>query len=273
MNLRTRDCLFLILSLGFAYGRASITPGVTEIDLIFPHNDSYSPSPLTPIIFAIQNPRLLSSFNPTISYSIEQENVEAKESYTTSGLIHLVNTNHTRSDPYFLYWSVGSLDIEGTFVFAWELQMFNCSHSPQSDALTFGYLDTLRHQFHFSMKNGTLPPDFAAATADSTCEQSIAQAVQVPELLDVPPTRTWGAPSCAPTVGPYPTPSPCQVKIDSTAAASISSALTSSACRNPLRTGLSCPTPSPESKAPATQSPVGGLRILAMGMLLDYNLA
>ncbi|GFF34785.1 hypothetical protein IFM58399_03992 [Aspergillus lentulus] len=273
MGLVTRGWLILTLCLGFAYSQTPITPGVTEIDLIFPRNESYSPSPVTPIVFTIQNPSLLSSLNPEISYYIEQQNVNTNESVSTSGSIQLSKINYTTSDPYFLYWSTGHLDIEGTFVFAWELQMNNCSYSPQSDALTFGYFGSRRHELYFSTKNGTSSPDFVAATEDDTCDQSQAQAVQVPDLLEVPATRTWGAPSCAATVGPSPAPNPCKVKIDSTAAASISAALASSACANPIRTGLSCPTPSSESAASAAQSPVVGHWILAIGMLLAYSLA
>ncbi|OJJ66127.1 hypothetical protein ASPBRDRAFT_138688 [Aspergillus brasiliensis CBS 101740] len=273
MALLTRSRLLLALFLGFAYGQTSIAPGVTEVDLVFPRNESFSPSPLTPIIFAIQNPSLLSSLNPEIYYNIERQNISVNESFVTAGSIQLSNLNYTASDPYLLYWSIGSLNIEGTFLLAWELKMNNCSQSPQTNTLTFGYLGSRRHQLYFSTKNGTSSPDISAATEDGTCEQSIAQAVQVPALLDVPPTRTWGAPSCAQTVGPSPTPSPCEVKIDSTAAASISAALTATACGNPLRTGLSCPTPSSENMASARLLPVGGLRTLAMGMLLAYGLA
>ncbi|KAL5045694.1 hypothetical protein BDW71DRAFT_198181 [Aspergillus fruticulosus] len=271
--LTTRGRLISALYLGFAYSQASITPGVTEVDLIFPRNESYSPSPLTPIIVTIQNPSLLSSLNPEISYYIEQQNVNTKESVSTSGSVQLSNTNYITSDPYFPYWSTGDLNIEGSFMLAWELQINNCSYSPQSNALNFGYFGSCRHQLYFSTKNGTSSPDFVAATEDDTCNQSQAQAVQVPDLLEVPPTRTWGAPSCAATVGPSPTPSPCKIKFDSTAAASISAALTSSACANPIRTGLSCPTPSSESAASAAQLPVGGPLILAIGMLLTYGLA
>lgn len=92
MGLRTWGWLILDLCLGFAYSQASITPGVTEVDLIFPHNESYAPSPLIPIIFTIQNLSLLSSLNPEISYYIEQQNVNTNESISTSGSIQLYPT-------------------------------------------------------------------------------------------------------------------------------------------------------------------------------------
>ncbi|KAL4804547.1 hypothetical protein BDV18DRAFT_161642 [Aspergillus unguis] len=129
MGLSSASWLMLALYLGLAFSQTSITEGVTEVDLIFPRNESHSPSPLTPIVFAIQNPSLLSSLNPEISYYIEQQNVNTNESVFTSGLIRLSNINYTTSDPYLLYWSVGKFDIEGTFVMAWELMMYNCTHS------------------------------------------------------------------------------------------------------------------------------------------------
>ncbi|GKZ25170.1 hypothetical protein AbraIFM66951_001135 [Aspergillus brasiliensis] len=275
MALLSRGCLLLALFLGFASAQASIEPGVTEVDLIFPRNESFSPSPLTPIIFAIQNPSLLSSLSPTISCHIERVDVNVNESYITSSLIHMWKLNYTTSDPYLLYWSVSKLNVEGDFVFAWELSMENCSHYPQSDALIFGYSGGFRHQLYFSTRNGTSLPDIAAATDQDACANSSAMALQVPELWEVPTSQTssWGGPSCAPTVGPSPTPSPCKVKIDSTAAASISAALTSTACDWPFHTGLSCPTPSSKNLATSTQSPVGRLWILVIGMLLAYSLA
>lgn len=62
-----------------------------------------------------------------------------------SNSIQLLKINYMTSDTYFLYWSTGDLDIEGTFVLAWKLQINNCSYSPQSNALTFGYFGLRRY--------------------------------------------------------------------------------------------------------------------------------
>jgi hypothetical protein len=47
---------------------AANTPGVVEVDLMFPRNNtSYSPASIFPIVFAIQNSRLLmNDFVPRI---------------------------------------------------------------------------------------------------------------------------------------------------------------------------------------------------------------
>lgn len=251
--------------------------------LIFPRNETYRPSPLTPFIFAIQNPSLLSSIHPRIYYNLEQHNVSSDERIvSTGGIIKLPEINYTSSDPYFLYWSTGDLDnIEGTFLFAWELHMHNCSYNPESESVMFGRFGERRHQVYFSTKNGALQPDLAAATEADACNESQAQAVHVADLLEVAPTKTlfpstetWGAPSCAVTLDTQPTPSPCKVKIDSPAAASISAALTSTACAFPTRTGMSCPSPSTENAASTGQLPLGGAWILAITTtLLAYSLA
>lgn len=281
------DSLLLVLSLVLNCSWASITPGVAEVDLIFPRNESFPPSSLTPIIFAIQNPSLLSSVYPQIRYSIEEVNVNSSERVSISGSLDLAKLNYTRSDPYFLYWSTSKFDIEGTFKINWALDIYNCSHEPDSTDLTLGYLGARGRRSFFSTKNGTSQPDFAAATEDGTCEASLAQAIHVQDFLNVPSGQVWGSPtrtqnwyapkqptwrgsSCAVTADWVPTPSPCNVKIGSSAATSISAALTSTACANPLRTGLNCPTPSPQNAASVAQLPVGRLWTLAIGMLLAY---
>lgn len=275
MGFLPQTWLLLALSQGFACSWAlstTPTPGVAEVDLIIPRNESYPPSRMTPMVFAIQNPSLLSSLDPRIHYSLEQQNVNINESISSGGVIELSHLNYTDSDPYFLYWSTNALDFEGTFLFAWELHMSNCSYNLENDAVEFGYAAS-RSQVFFSTKNGTSPPDLVAATEDGTCDQSLAKAVHIPDLLEVPPTKTWGGPSCAVNPDTLPIPSPCEVKIDSSAAASISAGVTASACANPLHTGISCPSPSLGNAASRAQSPVSGAWILAIATLLAYSLA
>ncbi|KAE8307530.1 hypothetical protein BDV41DRAFT_584409, partial [Aspergillus transmontanensis] len=257
--------LLLAVSLVLACSWASITPGVAEVDLIFPRNDSYPPSQLIPIVFAIQNPSVFSSLEPRIRYHVKQHNVTLNEGIHRSGEIKLSRYNYTGSDPYFLYWSIDYLDFEGIFSIYWQLLMFHCT----ADA-DFGFLGSPRHESFFSIKNGTSPADFVAATEDDTCDQSLAQAVRVPDVRKVPSSQVWDGPSCAATANLVPTPTPCNVKMDSSAAASISGALTSTACANPFLTALSCPIPTSENAASIVQLPVGGLWTLAVGMLLAY---
>jgi hypothetical protein len=245
-----------------------------EVDLIFPRNDTFAPSKLTPIVFAIQNPSLVQSINPVLSWNIEQRGVSANDSINTSDLFHLSSLNYSNSDPYFLYESTGHLDSEGFFQFAWTIEYSNCSQDAGTDAgtnaVTFTRNST-RHSLYFTTKNGTSQPDLIAATDDNTCAQSLSQAWNVTNLLNVPDEKSYGgAPSCAVVPSPTATASPCKVKISPSAASSISAALTSYACAAPSPQ-VSCP--AAKNAASGTQLPVGGAWLTAIVGWLAYTLA
>jgi hypothetical protein len=121
---------WLLLAISQPFSQASSAPGVVEVDLIFSRNDTFAPSKLTPIVFAIQNPSLVQSINPVLSWNIEQRGVSANDSINTSDLFHLSSLNYSNSDPYFLYESTGHLDSEGFFQFAWTIEYSNCPLSP-----------------------------------------------------------------------------------------------------------------------------------------------
>ncbi|GES66382.1 hypothetical protein ATEIFO6365_0013035000 [Aspergillus terreus] len=230
-------------------GLALSASRLTEVDLVFPRaNETHAPSSLTPIVFAIQNPSLLSSLRPILSYSIAQPD-RFSDRTIVGDSVRLFERNLTHvTDPYMLYWSV-DLVIEGTFEFAWQVSLDNCSHNSETDKTDMHLFGGQGTQFYFSTKNDASPPDLIAFAEEETCNQAFALAVHVPSTLQLPPTKTaeLGGPSCAVNPDLALTPSPCNVKMDSSAAASISASLTSAACSNVLRTGVSCPTPTPEN--------------------------
>lgn len=129
-----------------------------------------------------------------------------------------------------------------------------------------------RPHFYFSTKFGTSPPDFVAVKDDDTCDQSLAQAFNFSDLLELPPTNTvpYG-PSCLAQPPRLPrVTNPCNVRMDSPAAASISAALTSTACVV-ARTGVICSTPSPKNAASKAQLPIGGAWALVMSTILRVS--
>ncbi|KAL4897794.1 hypothetical protein BDV59DRAFT_168550 [Aspergillus ambiguus] len=249
---------------------------VTEVDLVFPRaNETYAPSPLTPIVFAIQNPRLLSTLKPTLYYHIDLENVSRGDSNSTVNLVHLEELNYTNgSDPYLLSFSTTFLNFEGDFSFSWDLDVQRCSYDAETDKVNSEWAGARRWMFHFSTKYGASLPDLTAFTEKGICNQTRALAARVPDTVELPPTKTadWGAASCA--VSPeMTTPSPCNVKVDASAAESITASLTAAACSVPqLWTDVSCPTPSSENSASVLQYPVTRAWILAVGVLLWFSL-
>lgn len=268
-----RSWLLLAITSGPAWSTTSNK--VAEVDLMFPRNESFSPSHLMPIVFAVQNPNLLSSLRPILSYRVSQLNVSPLDRIRKGDLIRLFEHNLTDvADPYLLYWSI-DLAVEGTFKFTWQLTLDNCSYNADIDKIDGHVFGGQLMQFSFSTKQGAAPPDLVAFAEEETCNRTLAQAVHVPSALELPPTRTagWGGPSCAVNPDLSPTPSPCNIKIDSAAAASISASLTVAACNNWFRTGVSCPTPSSENAASMPRFPVTRAWILAVGTWLAYNIA
>lgn len=261
---------WLLLAISQSLSQASSASGVVEVDLIFPRNDTFAPSKLTPIVFAIQNPSLVQSLNLVLYWNIEQFGVSSNDSINTSDLFHLSSINYSSSNPYFLYESTSHLDAEGVFQFAWTINYSNCSQDAGTDSVTFTSNST-RHSLYFTTKNGTSQPDLVAATDDITCAHSLSQAWNVTNLLKVPDGKSYGgAPSCAVVPSTTPTPSPCKVKISPTAASSISAALTSYACAVPSPR-VSCP--AAKNAAPGAQLPVGGAWLPAVFGWLAYTLA
>ena len=60
-----------LLALGFAaiIGVAAIK-GNAKVDVIFPRNDTFAPTPLMPIVFAVQNPAVAQQLNLRLNYRV-----------------------------------------------------------------------------------------------------------------------------------------------------------------------------------------------------------
>ncbi|KAB8234217.1 uncharacterized protein BDW43DRAFT_310571 [Aspergillus alliaceus] len=158
---------------------------------------------------AVAVPSLLKSFDPSIRWYIEQQNVSTNDRVHTGGAIQGRKIKTSSSDPYVSYASTSHLTKEETFMFTWELCMYNCSQDPTTGHETVGNHDARLRQLYFSIKNNTSPPDFVAATEDNTSNKVASSGF---------------------TLDMRRTPSPCKVKIDSSDAVSISAALASVAC-------------------------------------------
>jgi hypothetical protein len=201
--------------------------------------------------------------------------------WTRSNSIEVSKWNYTSSDPFYIYHSLNYFNFEGTFRFAFEFSITNCSQNPETGKMIF-QRPTQRTQLHFSIENNTLSPDLTAAT-EGTCDQSPALGFNITDLLKVPATTSLELPTetgaFASTCAVVPTwmPSkfdPCKPKIDSSTAASISAAMSSHICSHWVHeTGVVCPTPTSKSGYPKVQVPDAGAWFLGMVSLLAYSLA
>jgi hypothetical protein len=150
------------------------------------------------------------------------------------------------SDPYFAFDSVPYMNsTEGVWTISWIVSAGNCSSGGGGlnsigdgigGGMSASHVPYQAGPTQFTTKNGAQQPDLVAATADDTCANSGNVTFDVTAVLKVAlPEDYNGRSSCAVLPTPLSTPpaNPCGAKINSSAAASISAAITSCAVHQP----------------------------------------
>lgn len=264
---------YLLVLLCTAVEATTATSGTVDVDLIFPRNNTYAPSELLPVIFAIQNPNLAAFLTPWFNYNIQR--IDISNGTGWGDVIDLRWANFSSSgDPFYALSTVVHLiHTEGTWRFSWNLVMNNCSRGLSNDSLNediefgeSGQSNTLI----FTTRIDSQSVDLVAATAHGNCAATESYAVNVTGILDTAPGHDGdnGHVLCAVLSPILPTPNPCAAKIDSTVVSSISASMTSTACEtnNPV---LSCPSPSAtkNSACEAAQFSAGGWLVAAFSWL------
>lgn len=242
--------------------------GVVEIDLLFPQNDTYEPTPIIPVAFAFQKSELTGYLQPKVSFSIfPYQNYSAD--VIARGVFDMTWTNFSNSTDYIQYGeAIEGLNTEGIWTLEWLVETSNCSNP---DKLEFS-LEGFRHHMTFSTKNGAKKPDLTAATSEGTCSKSNGMTYQITETYDSGTVFDNKLP-CPVVAETTPAPDPCAVHIDASAAANASASLTSRWCS--LETSTWCPQPD-KGAAPRMMGPslaVSGIVLFAasiggMGFLM-----
>lgn len=234
--------------------------GTLEVDLVFPQNDTYAPEPIIPVAFAFQHSELAGYLQPSIAFSISPYGNNSES--IAGGYYDMTWTNFTSSDPYMQYGEgLEVLNTEGTWMLEWTLSITNCSSSGNLDFSR----DSTRHRIVFTTKNGAKKPDLTAATGEDTCSNAQGYAFKIMETQDSGDHLDNGK-ACAVLAETTPTPSPCGVNIEASAASSVSASLTDRACA--VETASWCPEPD-EGVAQSLVVPslaVGGVAFLAAAL-------
>lgn len=206
---------------------AAELPGNFEVDLVFPRNETYSPVPIFPVVFGVQNTALNSDLYATISWSIYRP--DDREDSRDGGSELSQSLNGSLTDPFlWTFWTDRFLyGLEGSWVFNTTLYVGHCLDSTGNAAWT-EYTKTI----NFTTKNGAQAPDLVAATSKDTCATSETYNFNVTKLEPAKhDSSKWDKSSCAIfATGTSPTASPCAVAVNQSAASSISAAATSSFC-------------------------------------------
>ncbi|KAL4994068.1 hypothetical protein BDV10DRAFT_177617 [Aspergillus recurvatus] len=245
----------------------------TEVDLVFPRNDTFAPMPLMPIVFAVQNPSVAKQVNAHIEYGFHPV---GRPNETVFGADNLagISTNETT---YFSVSGIGkTFNTTGSWELFWRLRWINCSisedpayYNKSYPWISSGYSgDSLNNDdvydgFHlsaynivvdtvvFSTREGASQPNLTTLTDGKDCDKASAFALpSVVDSLRIPPQlpqKDTDTVSMCPqlansTLNSTPTPSPCSVSISAEAESSILAKITDDECSSALVPAVNCHT-------------------------------
>ncbi|AEO70564.1 uncharacterized protein THITE_2122187 [Thermothielavioides terrestris NRRL 8126] len=272
--------LALLWAAGAALGADTATPtfpATFEVDLIFPRNETYAPTPFFPIVFAVQNAALARSIET--DFDLELYDTTAGHNFSGESPFLKPERFNFTTEPTYIYTWVASLGTthglaETTHQLSWSFSSVNCSNSSEYFHLG-GALQPANPVF-FTIRNGTQQTDFVAALANNeSCADRSHAAFNVTGTLPAAPLLQNGYNSCAvlSNVQPFVSGNPCAVKLSTETASSIMAAMTAEVCKdnNNNVTFLSCPStgaaPSGRGKARYTVM-LGALGFIAALWLL-----
>ncbi|GFP58989.1 hypothetical protein TASIC1_0011035600 [Trichoderma asperellum] len=211
-------------------------PAPFEVDLLFPRNETYAPSWLMPIVFAVQNPPLtVPPLSASIEWAVWEGNDTGSPGSARAGFGDVAATNPAPSNPNLLSVAVNTISYpEGVWTLAWYVQYDTCGGPRRGENFT-----TV-----FTVSKSGKAIDIEAATSSDTCGTAEAQAFNVTSPVQ-----------CG-TLDPSPTTNPCAVTINSAAVSSISAlAKATGAVCTSYSTNLTCQDPRPPPGQPSAANP------------------
>lgn len=243
------------LMIALADATTSVNAGIFEVDLLFPRNATYTPQPLMPLVWALQNPPLASPLLATIYWGLwEGTNRTGPGSISDGGFEpYAFMNNLSSSEPVLLKNFFNTISYpDGVWTLYWAMQVTNCSQTQDST-----HVIERSTTIVFTTSSSGQAPDLVAATKEDMCRSAEAFA------FDVTSTDVGGI--CG-VLGRSPTINPCAATIDAAAASSISAAATAEVCLpgQPPYPNVTCPTPTFASSADAA----GRSRLAAASTLL-----
>ncbi|KAJ5987856.1 hypothetical protein N7481_003066 [Penicillium waksmanii] len=245
---------------------------ILEVDLVFPRNETYSPTEWFPIVFAFQNAERARYLNPGITYTFwDLDN----ENNSRTRFHDLRWTNWTGQDTFYAYHHYGYFKEEGRWKVRWSLSWQSCDEDAfESHPLSANMINnSSTWSTWFTLQSSAPKVDLVAVTANKTCPEEYGMVINVTDkTMEVPMWVRWSGgnytnDTCAVVASstPTPTPDPCRVHIDKTIIASMEASLKSDLCK-----GIDRPSDCPEEKNNAAhQVAVAGISCLlaAVGAL------
>lgn len=147
----------------------SANPGIFEVDLLFPQNETYTPQALIPIVFALQNPLFASVLSCSINWNLWEGNNYISPGSVNEGSIGLYTLDISFNDTFLAYWVINTLPFpEGPWTLSWSLEFNNCSH-PEGSKQAGETITTNTTAVVFTVSSSGKEPDLVAATCADMC--------------------------------------------------------------------------------------------------------
>jgi hypothetical protein len=255
-------CWFLMLWEGVV---AANNKRALAIDLVFPRNETYNPSPIFPIIFSYGDPVVIPLFEPLLSYKVWNYSNDSNPIHSRGIDIPLVNDSSI--NPYIEFSSYTyPFNTEGTWIITLHLRWAYCQVDPDGEGLdgvgTLQRNNTFVGKVIFTTKGPLKQVDLVAATSNQTCSAPVGLAINIKDTVRAPNSDGFEGDTC-PIVSPPVEADSCAVTLDPAAVSNIGAAMTSLQCTGPGDDpeGVDCDTWR-ESRESA------GLRIVAGGVTL-----
>ncbi|KAL6922605.1 hypothetical protein FSHL1_006570 [Fusarium sambucinum] len=241
-----------------------------KIDLVFPLNETYNPSPMLPIIFSYGDPSTIPLFEPLISYRVwnESNRSTTNTDFTLSSINYVPLVNGSSINPYIDFgFYTHHFNTEGRWSISVILRWASCYVDPEVEYESPGewgkihrnntYVGTVT----FTTKGPLKQVDLLAATKNQTCSSPVGININVERTAKA----VWGdgfeGDTCPIVDSPTEADS-CSVTLNPSAVSNIDAAMTSIHCTGPKddAEGIDCDAWREARKNSA------GLRVIAGGV-------
>ncbi|KAL4811650.1 hypothetical protein BDW67DRAFT_18492 [Aspergillus spinulosporus] len=254
---------------------------ILEVDLVFPRNETYTPTEWFPVVFAFQNPIRAQYLNFDVTYYIRPiDHNSQNDTITRSHDLRFANwSSH---DPFFAHAFHTLFDSPGRWRLIWTLTWQSCD---EEGFPRYGLSQMVRNSTDFStdftIQEAGKKVDLVAATSETSCPDSgfeTAIAINVTDqTMDVPTWVRWSAAertnnTCVVVKSMPTTPDPCKVDVDQTVVESMQASLKARLCPG-FNPPDDCPEDDEGAARPQRGSVLGvsGLLVLS-GVLWFFSL-
>ncbi|CAH0057844.1 unnamed protein product [Clonostachys solani] len=230
-------------------GTAQAASAISEVDLVFPLNETYAPSRLFPIVFAFQSFNPATVVEPTINTVVTNYH-NPNISYSNIWFLgfHMFN----RSEPYFFTRPFDQFGTEGTWIISWELDWRNCNmtENPSPDYFINRNVSRGHKTIFTTHKDSSKQVDlFADINNEQACSRSSGATLNIIDTRKVPDqfksSMHWGGDTCGVASLLSNRADPCRVKMNETVASKIQASMVADDCEQAkikaTEPAVSCP--------------------------------